>query len=151
MFDKDYVLAELRNGRDFNDIMDEMSDILNEAAKIFEDEKTEERARQNERLEMADDIINAVYDYMIDYYGTSIKNIDKINKMFKDVTAEALIEAFDQLWNLSDSINEFADALADFEKMFKSKEKKKSIDPKGEIKVEVNLSDLVDDLLKILN
>lgn len=144
MLNKDYILEELRNGREYEDIMKDITDALNEASKAFEQEQSEEEEKRYQVDDMQE-IIDLIHDYFIDYYGKTNKDIDEINKAFKNVKAEEIVELFDNCLKLANS-------LADLDQMFNLGKKTKS-DPKGEIEVnvdEIEPDKILSDFLKLL-
>lgn len=147
MFDKDYILSELRNGREYEDIMKDITDALNEASKAFEQEQSEEEEKRY-KIDGMQEIVDLVHDYFIEYYGGTKEDINEIDKAFKDVKAEEMVELFDNCLKLANS-------LADLDQIFnlgKKTKVKKNLDSKGEIEVNVEIEPdkILSDFLKFL-
>lgn len=106
-FDKNYVLNELRNGRDYESIMDEISKVLTEASVDFENEKKKEESRKQRQIDDMNNIMDMIYDYCIDYYGTSNEKIDQIDRLFKEEKAEDWIKIMDDLASVISVIDSF--------------------------------------------
>lgn len=107
MFDKSWVLSELRSGRDYEDIMDEISTVLNQASEEYEKEQKAKDLRLD-KIEYMKDILSTIHDYCVEYYGKTNEDIDKIHDFFADDEGDAevfvdLIDDIMQLANLSSS------------------------------------------------
>lgn len=110
MFNKDYVLTQLREGRDYEEIMKEISDVLNEASKEFDAEQQKSSERQN-KIDDMQDILDLVHDYCINYYGTSNKKIDQIHNVFDSEDAEKCVDFIDSCLEISNSLTDLSGLL----------------------------------------
>lgn len=116
MFDKNWVLSELRSGREYEDIMNEISSVLNQASKEYEKETKEETERRN-KIENMEYILDSIFDYCIDYYGKTDEDIDKIYKLFDKDDAEKMVDFVDgmmQLINMQSSSADLEKILGNF-------------------------------------
>lgn len=150
MFDKDYILKELRNGRDYEEIMDEISNVLNEASAEFEKEEKARNKRQN-KIEDMQEIIDLIHDYCLEYYCHSNEDINEIDDAFGENDAEKYVDLIDNFYELADSLTDLAQKVNLYANP-KDEKKAKSVDPKGEIEIEVDLSNadkILSDFLKM--
>lgn len=76
---KNDILARLMNGETAEDIAKEMTGMLNEASKAYEDQKK----KDNEKLDYAMAVANAINDYAayVGYKGAELKPEDVIKVM----------------------------------------------------------------------
>ena len=115
MFDEKTILARLQNGEDAQKIADEMAAALNQANKVYADQKAAEEAakKQNEvqKKEDLQEILDMFADWFKTYYGIETKG---------ELEADAVLE-------LIDSIKEYVEALKGLETMFSMKNTPKII------------------------
>lgn len=76
---KNDILARLMNGESAEDIAKEMTSMLNDASKAYEDQKK----KDNEKLDYAMAVANAINDYAayVGYKGAELKPEDVIKVM----------------------------------------------------------------------
>lgn len=96
MFDKKWVLSELQNGRDYEDIMEEITSILNQASKEYEAEQ-----KTKNKIEDMENILDSIYDYCIEYYGKTNEDINNIQNLFNgENDAKKMVDFVDGMMQL---------------------------------------------------
>ena len=125
MFDEKTILARLQNGEDAQKIADEMAAMINAANKTYTDQKAAEEAAK--KAEAAKTEVQKKKDLqeILDMFATwcaTYYNIDEVE--FKSELSA------DQVLDLVNSLNDYVEALKNFESMFSIKPAAKPIGTK---------------------
>ena len=91
MFNKETVLARLRNGEDAQVIANEMAELVNEAIKEVQEQKKKEEAALREKEKVAE--LNAIVE---DFGKWLIKHYE-IDEPLDHIDAKEIIETIDEL------------------------------------------------------
>ena len=107
MFNMEDILARLQNGEDAQAIANEFADVVNQANKIYADQKAKEEAErvakekaEKEKVQKTrelQDILDDLAEWYSRYY-----NIDGADV---DINAEDIIQMADEIVNLSDGLS----------------------------------------------
>ena len=110
MFDTNEILARLQNGEDAQTIADEMAALLNEANKVYNDQKAAEAVEKAEvqKREHMELILQDIRAWFNEFYNCEWA------KELNDIKAETVIE-------LVDSLVDYVDAFIELEKTLKVK------------------------------
>lgn len=122
MFNKETVLARLRNGEDAQVIANEMAELVNEAIKEVQEQKKKEEAALREKEKVAE--LNAIVE---DFGKWLIKHYE-IDESLGHIDTKEIIETIDEL------MKNFK-ALADLDKKLSVK--------KAPVKKEGSLEDFI--------
>lgn len=95
MFDEKTILARLQNGEDVQVIADEMTKLINEANKIFNEQRANEIQKQKE----LQDILDLLADWLGDYYKADAAAVKK------ELKADTIIEFIDSCREYADTLN----------------------------------------------
>lgn len=91
MFNKEMVLARLRNGEDAQVIANEMAELVNEAIKEVQEQKKKEEAALREKEKVAE--LNAI----VEDFGKWLVKHYEIEEPLNYVNTKELIDAIDEL------------------------------------------------------
>lgn len=115
MFNEKDILARLQNGEDVQKIADEMAAALNQANKVYTDQKAKEEAAkaaaakaEGQKKEELQSILDLFCDWFGTYYDMDVAEIKS------ELKADQVIE-------LIDSLKEYIDAVKGLESMFSMK------------------------------
>ena len=107
MFNMEDILARLQNGEDAQAIANEFADVVNQANKVYADQKAKEEAErkakekaEKEKVQKArelQDILDDLAEWYSRYY-----NLDGADM---DIKAEDIIQMADEIVNLSDGLS----------------------------------------------
>lgn len=142
MFSNEEILKMLREGTSPDDVAKAMSDALNSANKTFEaekklaEEKAQKEARNAEKIEYLNGILDDFADWYAEYYAGS-------SDPFEAVTAEDIID-------LIDSSKELASTFYSLLDVFDGKCRKTFKNDNGKLSKTVMTEDTVDSFLKEL-
>ena len=121
MFDEKTILARLQNGEDVQKIADEMAAALNQANKVYTDQKAKEEAdrvaAEKAEVQKREDL-QEILDMFCDWFGTYYKM--DVAEIKSELKAEQVIE-------LIDSLKEYIEAVKGLESMFSMKNAPKII------------------------
>ena len=147
MFNKEDIVARLKNGETIDDIADELAAVLNASMKQIEDEKAakeQEEAKEKARIEreaqldsLADIVVDSMKNYVIIYdpsLADVVNDSDICGTIFRE-TIDSLIP----MLKFSASIEKLAKASLMNEKNIKGIKEK-------EVDVETILKNWIDDL-----
>lgn len=115
---KENILARLQNGESAEIIANELVKALNDANDEYKAQKEAEAeaAKANKaKVEDMQEILDLLHDFWINYYCKSNEDIDSVEAAFADLTAEKVIEIFDDAGKVA---FEFQKQLEDLEKLF---------------------------------
>ena len=124
------ILTRLQNGEKAEDIANELISALNSANDEYKAKKADAEAKaKRETKKVADmqNILDLLHDFCIEYYCDNNEDIDAIEAVFANLTAENAIamveEAGAAALELEAQLNSFNDMLAKTS-LFKSEEPK---------------------------
>ena len=112
------ILTRLQNGEKAEDIANELINALNDANDTYNKEiaakKAEDEAKAKKIADMQD-ILDLLHDFCIEYYCDSNEDINEVDAVFDDFTAEKVIEIVEEA---GAAVLELDEQLKDIEKMF---------------------------------
>ena len=112
------ILTRLQNGEKAEDIANELINALNDANDTYNKEiaakKAEDEAKEKKIADMQD-ILDLLHDFCIEYYCDSNEDINEVDAVFDDFTAEKVIEIVEEA---GAAVLELDEQLKDIEKMF---------------------------------
>lgn len=121
MFNEKDILARLQNGEDVQKIANEMAAALNQANKVYTDQKAKEEAdrvaAEKAEVQKREDL-QEILDMFCDWLGTYYK-LD-VAEIKSELKADQVIE-------LIDSLKEYIEAVKGLESMFSMKNTPKII------------------------
>lgn len=112
------ILARLQNGEKAEDIANELINALNDANDAYNKEVEAKKAEDEEKAKkVADmqDILDLLHDFCIEYYCDSNEDINEVEAVFDEFTAEKVIEIVEEA---GAAVLKFDEQLKDIEKMF---------------------------------
>ena len=112
------ILARLQNGEKAEDIANELINALNDANDAYNKEVEAKKAESETKAKkVADmqDILDLLHDFCIEYYCDSNEDINEVEAVFDEFTAEKVIEIVEEAGAAMLELNE---QLKDIEKMF---------------------------------
>ena len=103
------ILTRLQNGEKAEDIANELINALNDANDAYN--------KEVEAKKVADmqDILDLLHDFCIEYYCDSNEDINEVEAVFDEFTAEKVIEIVEEA---GAAVLELNEQLKDIEKMF---------------------------------
>ena len=112
------ILTRLQNGEKAEDIANELINALNDANDTYNKEveakKAESEAKAKKVADMQD-ILDLLHDFCIEYYCDSNEDINEVEAVFDEFTAEKVIEIVEEA---GAAVLKFDEQLKDIEKMF---------------------------------
>jgi hypothetical protein len=104
MFKVEDILARLQNGEDANDIANEMVNALNTANDQFQKEEeakakkaaAEAHAKEEQKLQDLQEIIDLMHDFCIEYYCETDKDINTVQAAFATLDAKSVNEMIEE-------------------------------------------------------
>ena len=112
------ILTRLQNGEKAEDIANELINALNDANdaynKEIEAKKAESEVKAKKVADMQD-ILDLLHDFCIEYYCDSNEDINEVEAVFDEFTAEKVIEIVEEA---GAAVLELNEQLKDIEKMF---------------------------------
>lgn len=112
------ILTRLQNGEKAEDIANELINALNDANDAYNKEveakKAESEAKAKKVADMQD-ILDLLHDFCIEYYCDSNEDINEVEAVFDEFTAEKVIEIVEEA---GAAVLELNEQLKDIEKMF---------------------------------
>ena len=112
------ILTRLQNGEKAEDIANELINALNDANDTYNKEVAAKKAESEVKAKkVADmqDILDLLHDFCIEYYCDSNEDINEVEAVFNEFTAEKVIEIVEEAGTAVLELNE---QLKDIEKMF---------------------------------
>ena len=112
------ILARLQNGEKAEDIANELINALNDANDTYNKEVAAKKAESEVKAKkVADmqDILDLLHDFCIEYYCDSNEDINEVEAVFDEFTAEKVIEIVEEA---GAAVLELNEQLKDIEKMF---------------------------------
>ena len=112
------ILARLQNGEKAEDIANELINALNDANDTYNKEVEAKKAESETKAKkVADmqDILDLLHDFCIEYYCDSNEDINEVEAVFDEFTAEKVIEIVEEA---GAAVLKFDEQLKDIEKMF---------------------------------
>ena len=112
------ILARLQNGEKAEDIANELINALNDANDAYNKEVEAKKAESETKAKkVADmqDILDLLHDFCIEYYCDSNEDINEVEAVFDEFTAEKVIEIVEEA---GAAVLELNEQLKDIEKMF---------------------------------
>ena len=112
------ILTRLQNGEKAEDIANELINALNDANDAYNKEVEAKKAESETKAKkVADmqDILDLLHDFCIEYYCDSNEDINEVEAVFDEFTAEKVIEIVEEAGAAMLELNE---QLKDIEKMF---------------------------------
>ena len=112
------ILARLQNGEKAEDIANELINALNDANDTYNKEVAAKKAESETKAKkVADmqDILDLLHDFCIEYYCDSNEDINEVEAVFDEFTAEKVIEIVEEA---GAAVLKFDEQLKDIEKMF---------------------------------
>ena len=108
------ILTRLQNGEKAEDIANELINALNDANDAYNKEVAESEAKAKKVADMQD-ILDLLHDFCIEYYCDSNEDINEVEEVFDEFTAEKVIEIVEEA---GAAVLKFDEQLKDIEKMF---------------------------------
>ena len=112
------ILTRLQNGEKAEDIANELINALNDANDAYnkevETKKAESEVKAKKVADMQD-ILDLLHDFCIEYYCDSNEDINEVEAVFDEFTAEKVIEIVEEA---GAAVLELNEQLKDIEKMF---------------------------------
>ena len=112
------ILTRLQNGEKAEDIANELINALNDANDAYNKEveakKVESETKAKKVADMQD-ILDLLHDFCIEYYCDSNEDINEVEAVFDEFTAEKVIEIVEEA---GAAVLELNEQLKDIEKMF---------------------------------
>ena len=112
------ILTRLQNGEKAEDIANELINALNDANDTYNKEvaakKAESEAKAKKVADMQD-ILDLLHDFCIEYYCDNNEDINEVEAVFDEFTAEKVIEIVEEA---GAAVLELNEQLKDIEKMF---------------------------------
>ena len=112
------ILTRLQNGEKAEDIANELINALNDANDTYNKEveakKAEDEAKAKKVADMQD-ILDLLHDFCIEYYCDNNEDINEVEAVFDEFTAEKVIEIVEEA---GAAVLELNEQLKDIEKMF---------------------------------
>ena len=98
MFTPNDILDRLRSGESVDDIMNDITAIMTEATKTYEDEEAN-KTLKNTKIKAMYTILTDIYNYILDFCvdSTNSKVRDFIDTMFEQITPEEAVELVDMV------------------------------------------------------
>ena len=112
------ILTRLQNGEKAEDIANELINALNDANDTYNKEVAAKKAESETKAKkVADmqDILDLLHDFCIEYYCDSNEDINEVEAVFDEFTAEKVIEIVEEA---GAAVLKFDEQLKDIEKMF---------------------------------
>ena len=112
------ILTRLQNGEKAEDIANELINALNDANDAYNKEVEAKKAESETKAKkVADmqDILDLLHDFCIEYYCDSNEDINEVEAVFDEFTAEKVIEIVEEA---GAAVLKFDEQLKDIEKMF---------------------------------
>ena len=112
------ILTRLQNGEKAEDIANELINALNDANDAYNKEVEAKKAENEVKAKkVADmqDILDLLHDFCIEYYCDSNEDINEVEAVFDEFTAEKVIEIVEEA---GAAVLELNEQLKDIEKMF---------------------------------
>ena len=112
------ILTRLQNGEKAEDIANELINALNDANDTYNKEVAAKKAESETKAKkVADmqDILDLLHDFCIEYYCDSNEDINEVEAVFDEFTAEKVIEIVEEA---GAAVLELNEQLKDIEKMF---------------------------------
>ena len=112
------ILTRLQNGEKAEDIANELINALNDANDTYNKEVAAKKAEDETKVKkVADmqDILDLLHDFCIEYYCDSNEDINEVEAVFTEFTAEKVIEIVEEA---GAAVLELNEQLKDIEKMF---------------------------------
>ena len=112
------ILTRLQNGEKAEDIANELINALNDANDAYNKEVEAKKAESETKAKkVADmqDILDLLHDFCIEYYCDSNEDINEVEAVFDEFTAEKVIEIVEEA---GAAVLELNEQLKDIEKMF---------------------------------
>ena len=112
------ILTRLQNGEKAEDIANELINALNDANDAYNKEVEAKKAESEVKAKkVADmqDILDLLHDFCIEYYCDSNEDINEVEAVFDEFTAEKVIEIVEEA---GAAVLELNEQLKDIEKMF---------------------------------
>ena len=112
------ILTRLQNGEKAEDIANELINALNDANDTYNKEVEAKKAESETKAKkVADmqDILDLLHDFCIEYYCDSNEDINEVEAVFDEFTAEKVIEIVEEA---GAAVLKFDEQLKDIEKMF---------------------------------
>ena len=112
------ILTRLQNGEKAEDIANELINALNDANDTYNKEVAAKKAESETKAKkVADmqDILDLLHDFCIEYYCDSNEDINEVEAVFNEFTAEKVIEIVEEA---GAAVLELNEQLKDIEKMF---------------------------------
>ena len=112
------ILTRLQNGEKAEDIANELINALNDANDTYNKEVAAKKAENETKAKkVADmqDILDLLHDFCIEYYCDSNEDINEVEAVFDEFTAEKVIEIVEEA---GAAVLKFDEQLKDIEKMF---------------------------------
>ena len=129
------ILTRLQNGEKAEDIANELINALNDANDAYNKEveakKAESKTKAKKVADMQD-ILDLLHDFCIEYYCDSNEDINEVEAVFDEFTAEKVIEIVEEA---GAAVLELNEQLKDIEKMFDTFPFGKLSKPTVELKV----------------
>lgn len=100
MINKNDILNALRDGVSIDDISEELAAVLNDALAEY-DEENEAKEKEKSKIDEAQEIVDIVHDFMIDYYGNTKEDIDAIEEIFDGFDGKLLCESFEAAFKMT--------------------------------------------------
>jgi hypothetical protein len=115
--DKNYFLTRLSNGENIDTIGEEIAAMMNAAveehriAQEAANKKAAEEACRNEKLAMAEEMINLIVDYgcLVDPDSAALLTD------YDEADVAAMVDAMDQLFNMMRNLTKLKQIVVDFE------------------------------------
>ena len=98
MFTSNDILDRLRSGESVDDIMNDITAIMTEATKTYEDEEANKNLK-NAKIKAMYSIITNIYNYILDFCIDSDNSVvvDFVDTVFEQITPEDMVERVDKL------------------------------------------------------
>ena len=112
------ILTRLQNGEKAEDIANELINALKDANDTYNKEGAAKKAENETKAKkVADmqDILDLLHDFCIEYYCDSNEDINEVEAVFDEFTAEKVIERVEEA---GAAVLELNEQLKDIEKMF---------------------------------
>ena len=112
------ILTRLQNGEKAEDIANELINALNDANDTYNKEVAAKKAESETKArKVADmqDILDLLHDFCIEYYCDNNEDINEVEAVFDEFTAEKVIEIVEEA---GAAVLELNEQLKDIEKMF---------------------------------
>lgn len=128
MITEQEILEMLRNGTRVEEIADTISNRLNSANTTYKAECKAEAQRKEEartkevykaKIAAMDDILDAIYEYIDNFYCETDEDVNTLRDIFKDVDAEDIVNQIEELGAIVFGMKDMIDGL--FNKETKNK------------------------------